>query len=139
MTGDVRKNVNEKYVTGLIIMALGIFLFLAGVWLFSRTWGTNLLFTSSIIGRVSKYYWIVMCASAAMVLVGFWVIKKYPLKKNDEQQIPAAVTEMAPIQEEEKKSNVSEKPEMEIKKCPACGKEIKNGTLFCIYCGEKLE
>lgn len=138
MTEDARKNVNGKYLCGIIIVLLGMVLFLTGIWLFTRTWGTELLFTNSIVGSFSKYYWIVVCASAVMVLVGVLIIKKYPVKKNDEQQIQAVDTEVAPIQKEEKESDVSEKSEVEIKKCPACGKEIKSGTLFCIYCGEKL-
>ena len=140
MTGDTRENVNKKCITGLIIMVLGIFIFLAGVWLFTRTCGTTLLFTSSGIGKISQYYWIVVCIAVIVMLVGFLIIKKYPMKKKEEQSLPTTDIE-ATQTPEEKERTVSEKTEIDktdIKKCLACGKEVKSGTLFCIYCGEKL-
>lgn len=140
MIGDTKENVKNKGITGLIIMALGILIFLVGVWLFTRTCGTALLYTNSVIGKISQYYWIVICIAVIVTLVGFLFVKKYPMKKKEEQSLPVTDIEVAQTQEE-KESAVSEKTEIDttdIKRCPACGKELKSETLFCIYCGEKL-
>ncbi|MBP3542921.1 MAG: zinc ribbon domain-containing protein [Lachnospiraceae bacterium] len=139
MIGDTKENAKNKGITGLLIMALGILIFLAGAWLFTRTCGTALLYTNSGIGKISQYYWIVICIAVIVTLVGFLFVKKYPMKKEEQ---PLQVTDIEVAQtREEKESPVSEKTEIDttgIKRCPACGKELKSETLFCIYCGEKL-
>ena len=72
--GAVRTKGNRR--TGIILLAAGLLLAAFGLYLFSRTWGLNLLFTSVWIGRLSRFYGIVLLAGAGAVLLGVLSLKK---------------------------------------------------------------
>lgn len=70
-----KKNIKNVLI-GLLEVLLGIILLAAAVWLFSKAWGTSLLYTDSVIGRVVKYYWVFLIAAAVMLILGTITIKK---------------------------------------------------------------
>ena len=70
-----KANIINK-IKGILIILIGLLLAAAGVWLYSKIWGTNLLFTDSSLGKVAKFYWIFLIAAVIVVVLGVCKFKK---------------------------------------------------------------
>lgn len=157
--------VKGQRLKAFLLLFGGVILLLVSVWLYSKTLGTNLLFTDAFLGRVSRYYWVVLIPAAIALLAGGLMTRKRKIPK---PQIPAAEparqAESAEIQPEiqpetqpkvqpETQPKVQQEPQPETQPkvqpepqpeepgadtCPGCGKKKKPGNAFCIYCGYKF-
>ena len=148
--------------TGYILLAAGALLIIAGLYLFSRTWGVNLLFTAVWLGRISRFYWAVILIGAGLAVLGAAALKKSPAagaKGAAPEPAPeAAMTEpereaakeelAAARQEEEAAKTVQKETEKEVEKeaekgagrvCPVCGNRLSARSRFCGKCGTKIE
>ena len=82
--------------TGYILLAAGALLIIAGLYLFSRTWGVNLLFTAVWLGRISRFYWAVILIGAGLGVLGAAALKKSPAA-GAKGAAPEPVPEEAPF------------------------------------------
>ena len=154
-----KANIINK-IKGILIILIGLLLAVAGVWLYSKIWGTNLLFTDSSLGKVARFYWIFLIAAVIVVVLGVCKFKKRVAAEPEQeagdqtgtQDItqPAEETEPAvkadqakeeaePAAKEEKTSKKSFLRKKTGSTCPNCGKPISKGNKFCTSCGHKID
>ena len=154
----MKKNLKNKFC-GILIILTGLLLVALSGWLGSKVWGTALLYTDAVIGKIAAYYWIILILALIVIIVGCLVFRKKAvvLEKTEDEtltdtkaetEVETAVkkesektTEKVSEAKPEKKTEVKpeEKPEEKTKdKCPKCGAQIKEGMKFCTACGEKL-
>ena len=153
---EKRVKIKGNRRTGIVLFAAGLLLVAFGLYLFSRTWGLNLLFTSVWIGRLSRLYWIVILAGAAAALLGAVILKKgkdagkggqdvtlleepvsEPEKTEPERQKMAAPEPM--VSEQAKPEPEKTEPVEEERFCPVCGNRLSARSRFCGKCGTKVE
>ena len=159
----MKKNLKNKLL-GISIILAGLLLAALGIWLASKVWGTALLYTDAVIGKIAAYYWIVLLLAVVVILAGYLLFRKKTVasEMTETSEAEAADTEavqettaeikikadvddaetVTTVQKEAEKATEAiteekqeEKPEG---KCPKCGAQIKEGMKFCIKCGEKL-
>ena len=83
---------------GILELVAGVAVLGLGIWLFSKTWGTALLFTDAFIGRMARYYWIVLVAAAVLLAVGVLTMRKRKIpKKQETVQAGAAAESRKPV------------------------------------------
>lgn len=116
---------NGRRIAGAVVCLAGAALFCLAGWMYVKTRGTGLLFMDSFTGSLLRYYWAVTAAAAAVTAVGAVLVRK---KKE-----PAAAEEAA---EKEETAAVKETAGSGV--CSRCGKILKPGAAFCIYCGWKI-
>ena len=162
--GAVRTKGNRR--TGIILLAAGLLLAAFGLYLFSRTWGLNLLFTSVWIGRLSRFYGIVLLAGAGAVLLGVLSLKKRRAAQPEAAAAEPAQWEPAeaeaaaqeseepvgaePMEPQEPAPAMADREKAEEKQplpntdagerfCPVCGNRLSARSRFCGKCGTKVE
>ncbi len=162
--GAVRTKGNRR--TGIILLAAGLLLAAFGLYLFSRTWGLNLLFTSVWIGRLSRFYGIVLLAGAGAVLLGVLSLKKGRAAQPEAAAAEPAQWEPAeaeaaaqeseepvgaePMEPQEPAPAMADREKAEEKQplpntdagerfCPVCGNRLSARSRFCGKCGTKVE
>ncbi len=143
---------NTVRAMGILFVLFGLAMVLYGIFMFTQTWGTHLLFVSSSAGRFYGNYPIFLIIGAVMASVAVIVVVKHPRQKvvRTKTETPAApVTEeqtkapVAPTAEEQTKvpaAPVTEE-QTEVPKapvCPACGSPVGAEDKFCLQCGQKL-
>lgn len=69
---------------GFLEILVGVLILCVGLWLWSRTWGTMLLFTNATIGRLARYYWIVLIIAVILLIVGLLTMRKVRIEKKPE-------------------------------------------------------
>lgn len=69
---------------GFLEILAGVLILCLGLWLWSRTWGTMLLFTNADTGRLARYYWIVLIIAVVILSVGFLTMRKVRVEKKTE-------------------------------------------------------
>lgn len=158
-----KENIINK-LKGILIILIGLLLAAAGVWLYSKIWGTNLLFTDSSLGKVARFYWIFLIASVVVAALGICKFKKRITVETEpeagaqavEQKIEETVQEaVVNVSVKKEGQTASAQPKTEpqaeekaLKKsfmgkktgntCPNCNKPIGKGNRFCTSCGHKL-
>ena len=70
-----KANIINK-VKGILIILVGVLLAAAGVWLYSKIWGINLLFTDATLGKIARFYWIFLIVAVIMVALGIRKFRK---------------------------------------------------------------
>ena len=152
-------------IKGILIILVGVLLAAAGVWLYSKIWGINLLFTDSWLGKIARFYWIFLIAAVVVVAIGVRKFKKRITveaepetgaeagKPKDEETVQEAVADasekkegqtdqMQPQETEPQAEEKAPKKSLMRKKtgstCPNCNKPIGKGNKFCTSCGHKL-
>ena len=70
-----KENIKNK-LKGILIILIGLVLAAVGVWLYSKVWGINLLFTDSSLGKVARFYWIFLIAAVIVVALGIRKFRK---------------------------------------------------------------
>lgn len=161
------KNKKKGRGAGFVLILVGILLFIAGSYLFTRTWGINLLFTGVFLGRMSRYYWLFLLLGVICGGIGALLIKLNPAPKAEEgakapAQQPAAPLPVVPqvpkpektaapesLKEaavgaaEPEPSNTEAPPvqpeEPKGRFCPSCGSPAAEGAKFCGKCGCRLD
>lgn len=158
---------NGIFLTGLAVTVLGIAALWSGVWLFGKTRGVRLLFTSVLIGRAAKYYWIALIIGAILLCVGIVLLRRtlrmwlagaaarkearqaakekkkagraQPMAESDRKMAESEreKTKMAPPVSAAAKSTPAAEPAARY--CPECGRPVTPGTKFCGGCGRRLE
>lgn len=124
------KEKKNRRGTGIVLLVCGIVSLILGIWLFSKIFGTQLLFTGPMLGQLCKYFWILILAGVVLIAIG-----RIMIKKNTDKEVSA---EQAA---ESGKEVVSEQaravPDNSVI-CPNCGKQCKIENAFCTACGYKL-
>ncbi len=123
----------KKREIGFAEFICGFLLLLVGIWLWSHTLGTRLLFTDVWIGRISRYYWGVCITAIVVLVLGFWKIKRYP-KVDKAKGVEEKTDVHQELKGEERFTKANEKQIC----CSQCGKLNDAETKFCIFCGNKM-
>ncbi len=109
----------------------GVILLLVSVWLYSKTLGTNLLFTDAFLGRVSRYYWVVLIPAAIALLAGGLMTRKRKIPKpkmpaaEPARQAEAAEIQPKVQQEPQPKVQPETKPEVQPETQPEIPSEYQ--------------
>lgn len=119
----------------VLVLTCGAALLLLALWFCSKTWGTNLLFISASLGKISRYYWIFFILAVIVLAVGGLMLRKRRIPK---VQVIASKPQETEVKVQTNVSCARETVQQEADICPACGKERKQGKAFCIYCGYKF-
>lgn len=69
---------------GFLEILAGVLFLCLGLWLWSRTWGTILLFTNAATGRMARFYWIILIIAVVILIVGFLTMRKVRIEKKFE-------------------------------------------------------
>ncbi len=95
---EKEKSGNSKILAWILIV-VAILTAILGLVMFSQTIGTKLLYMDVVLGRIFRYYWIILLIAFVLLSVGIFILKK---KKNKN-----------PIAEQQEKTTVEESIEAE--------------------------
>lgn len=143
---------------GILELLAAIALLAAAGWLYTKVWGTALLYTDSSLGKVAGYYWILLIPAVALLVLGIITFKKRTAVSEEAVEETQAAEEPPAVKEESVAEIVSatttestataeptadgasaaEQEQCTEDKCPNCGAPINKGNKFCINCGHKL-
>lgn len=104
-------------IKGILIILVGVLLAAAGVWLYSKIWGINLLFTDSWLGKFARFYWIFLIAAVVVVAIG---VRKFKKRITVEAEPETGAEAGKPKDEEtvqEAVADASEKKKGRLTKC----------------------
>ncbi len=134
MASEEKKDKKNRRKTGYWLLAAGIVILAAGVYLFTRTLGTNLLFTPVWIGYISRFYLIFLAVGILLFWPGCRILKKYPREKKKKEK-----KRLKYSQDDSHTDRSVGGTKDDIKFCSGCGNQLKPGNLFCEKCGKKVE
>lgn len=89
----------KNKISGVLMILVGLALLALGIWLFTKVWGTALLYTDAVLGRVAAYYWIALLAGLIAIIIGIILFGKK--SKQPEQTVgEQTVDEEKKVQED---------------------------------------
>ena len=96
----------KNKISGVLMILVGLALLALGIWLFTKVWGTALLYTDAVLGRVAAYYWIALLAGLIAIIIGIILFGK---KSKQPEQLVGEQTA-----DEEKKVHEDKVAELKI-------------------------
>lgn len=108
-----KKNIKNK-IAGIFQLLAAFALLVVAGWLYSKVWGTALLYTDSSLGKIAAYYWVLFIPAAVLAVMGLITVrKKVPQPAEQlEEEVPKQAAEN--VQEQPAEQPVANVPEQPV-------------------------